>query len=134
MNELQKEKIKELRKSGYGYKRVATELGISINTIKSFCRKEGLNGVKGTVRSLDVCLTCGSALPISKTKKRKFCSKECREKWWSKNRNKLNKKKARIEHCLSCGKEMRLYEFETRKFCSHACYIESRFGGGAHHE
>ena len=98
MNELQKEKIKELRKSGYGYKRVATELGISINTIKSFCRKE------------------------------------CREKWWSKNRNKLNKKKARIEHCLSCGKEMRLYEFEKRKFCSHACYIESRFGGGAHHE
>lgn len=133
MNELQKEKIKELRKSGYGYKRVAAELGISINTIKSFCRKEGLNGVKGTVQTNDVCLTCGLALPPSKTKKRKFCSKECREKWWSKNRKALNKRNSRIEYCLNCGKEMRLYPYETSKYCCHACYTQHRFGGGAHH-
>lgn len=71
MNELQKEKVKELRKLGFGYKRVASELGISVKTIKSFCRKEGLSGTRGTNRSIK-CLNCGADLPPSKTKKRKF--------------------------------------------------------------
>lgn len=130
MNKLQKEKIKNLRESGCGYKKIANELGISVNTIKSYCRTNGLNG---DVKIIDTCLTCQADLPPSKTKKRKFCSNVCREKWWSKNRVKLNKRNSRVVNCQNCGNEMKLYSHENRKFCRHECYVEHRFGGGAHH-
>ena len=38
MNLEEKEKIKMLREEGLGYKKISNELGISVNTIKSFCR------------------------------------------------------------------------------------------------
>lgn len=55
MNDEQKQKIISLRRDGAGYGSIATELGISINTVKSFCRRNSLTAPKtGTV-----CEECG---------------------------------------------------------------------------
>lgn len=42
MNSQEKSRIIELRQEGLGYKRIASELNISVNTIKSFCRNHQL--------------------------------------------------------------------------------------------
>ena len=44
MTEEQKTKIQQLRQRGMGYIRIAQALGISENTIKSFCRRNRLAG------------------------------------------------------------------------------------------
>lgn len=35
-------KIIDLRNEGFGYKRIADQLDVSLNTVKSFCRAKGL--------------------------------------------------------------------------------------------
>ena len=39
MTEEQKEQIKDLRGKGEGYKKIAQYIGLSENTVKSFCRR-----------------------------------------------------------------------------------------------
>jgi len=39
MDDIQKTRISELRTEGYSCKRIAQELGLSENTVKSFCRR-----------------------------------------------------------------------------------------------
>lgn len=39
-----REEIRYLRLRGIGYKRIATELGLSLNTVRSFCVRHGLGG------------------------------------------------------------------------------------------
>ena len=54
----QKQQIIVLRRDGAGYGRIAARLQISINTVKSFCRRHGL-----VAKSADsVCEQCGSRL------------------------------------------------------------------------
>ena len=42
MTDEQKQKIIALRRDGAGYRQVAAAVGISINTVKSFCRRHSL--------------------------------------------------------------------------------------------
>ena len=44
MTNEQQEKIRRLRLNGAGYTKVANELGMSKETVKSFCRRNGLAG------------------------------------------------------------------------------------------
>lgn len=82
MTQGQKEQIDTLREQGNGYKRIAGILGVSVNTIASYCR-----------RKTAVCPCCGAALVMTpKHRKKKFCSDACRLKWWYANSEKLNKK------------------------------------------
>ena len=39
-----KQNVIDLRNEGVGYKRIADQLGVSINSVKSFCRSKGLTG------------------------------------------------------------------------------------------
>ena len=41
MTQIQQERILELQDAGLGYKKIAAELGISVNTVKSFCQSSG---------------------------------------------------------------------------------------------
>ena len=127
MTEQEKSKIRSLRTEGYGYKKIALAVGISVNTVKSFCRNNELTGNS----SSGVCLACGKPLvQMPKRKQRKFCSSECREKWWNKNRDKGNKPTGETVRCIHCGKAFSAYEREHRKYCSHTCYVAERFQGG----
>ena len=44
MTDRQKDRIRQMRADGCGYMKIVQELGISENTVKSFCRRKGLNG------------------------------------------------------------------------------------------
>ena len=128
MTSCQEEQIKRLRQDGCGYKKIAQALGLSVDAVKYFCRKHKTVDVP-------VCLSCGKSLvQVPKRKPRKFCSNECRENWWNKNRNKGNKPTGEIVRCVHCGKEFSAYKRENRKYCSHACYVAERFQGGDGHE
>ena len=55
-------KIRELQMQGHGYKKIAKILGISENTVKSYCRRHPVE---------NSCLQCGRALSHTQGKKRK---------------------------------------------------------------
>lgn len=140
MTNEQKVQIAEMRKEGLGYIRIAQKLGISENTIKSFCRRNNLSGaaLEESATEMQVsagadvkpCKCCGA--PVLQNPKRKpklFCSDKCRNKWWNSHLY-LVKRKAMYDYvCPNCGKSFSAYGNANRKYCSHECYIEDRFGG-----
>lgn len=125
----QKQRLNALRRSGAGYGQIADALEISINTVKSFCRRHGLS----SAAKPSVCEQCGRTIEQNPGRKRKrFCSVLCRNKWWNTHLELVKRKAVYTFICPNCGKEFRVYGNSHRKFCSHACYIEYRFGGGYH--
>lgn len=134
MTESQKEQVKEYRDCGYGYKKVAQMMGISENTIKTFCKRNGLGGIAGKPsRGYCVCQFCGG--PIVQTagrKRKKFCSDRCRNTWWNCHQELVNRKAHYNFICLYCKRQFTAYGNASRKYCSHECYVKDRFGGGSH--
>ena len=140
MTKEQKLQIAKLRDDGYGYSRIAQALGVSVNTVKSFCRRNNLAG-KATVEipkaqvtageGKRFCLCCGVSVEQNLGRKeKKFCSDKCRMEWWNNNLDKV-KRKAMYEYiCPNCGKQFKVYGNSHRKYCSHECYVADRFGGG----
>ena len=133
MTDAQKNSIVEYRKKGYGYKKISQIIDISENTVKSFCKRNGLSGQAVSVQAAKgraICKCCGAVIiriPGRKTKQ--FCSDHCRNTWWNSHLD-LVKRKANYESvCQLCGKVFSTYGNAHRKYCSHACYIEYRFGG-----
>lgn len=137
MNSLQKDRISILRVSGESYNSIADALGISVNTVKSYCRRNNLTCNTSTVTtktsiSQVFCKQCGKELPqIPHKKPLKFCSDECRVKWWNTHPDKVNKKAIYSFSCAYCKKAFTAYGNSGRKYCSHKCYINDRFKGGA---
>ena len=138
MTDGQKEQISELRAKGLGYKKIATELSVSIDTIKSYCRRNGLVGEreKPSITVDDTnCRECGKELTqIPKTKRRSFCCDICRIRWWSAHPGAIKQKAVYSFVCPTCGKKFLSYGNSKRKYCSHDCYIRSRFQGGEKHD
>lgn len=74
MTDLQKEQIKTLRLQGIGYVKIGEMLGISDNTVRSFCRRNGLgDAAKNTI----ACAHCGKPFTAYGNKERKYCSHNC---------------------------------------------------------
>ena len=135
MNSLQKERIALLRTSGESYNRIADILGLSVNTVKSHCRRNNLGSnlypttPKQTTGQV-FCKQCGKELiQIPHKKSLKFCSNECRVKWWNSHPDKVNKKAIYSFTCVHCKKTFTAYGNSSRKYCSHQCYISDRFRG-----
>lgn len=120
MNIKEKEKILELRAQGLTYSQIGKELELSINTVKSHCRRA--EAKKRT------CKNCSKLLDqIKKQKPKTFCSSYCRDHWWKNNGNSSNSKANYQIECTRCGKLFRSYGNKQRKYCSHKCYIQDRF-------
>ena len=113
------------------------QVDVSRDAVISFCRRNGLQEIKKPIPvvntdAADVCRECGKPLiQVDGMKKRVFCSKECRVKWWKEHPERLNQKAVYQYTCPHCGKPFSAYGNSKRKYCSHACYISDRFGGGA---
>ena len=63
MTEAEKARVRKLRLEGAGYKQIASELELSINTVKSYCRRSLLCGMGETAAlnylvSVDAGLVC----------------------------------------------------------------------------
>ena len=136
MNDTQKLQIQKLRAEGCSYGTISEKLGISINTIKTYCRRHGFGGVASnpvpTDEKVHYCLCCGVVVAQnSGRKEKKFCSDKCRNKWWNANLDKVNRKAQYDFVCAYCKKPFTAYGNKNRKYCSHECYISDRFGGGS---
>ena len=136
MTNEQKEKIIRFRRQGHGYADIGRELGISKDRVKSFCRRNGLMvSDSQPVDDKDRCRECGKPLVQQEKKKRLvFCSKSCREKWWTEHADRINRKAIYEFTCVGCGKAFTAYGNSKRKYCSHGCYVAHRFGGGVSDE
>jgi endogenous inhibitor of DNA gyrase (YacG/DUF329 family) len=137
MNDRQKDQITRMRANGAGYRTIAGKLGISANTVKSYCRRNGLGGVakpkrKAVVYSGEVsyCQNCGAEIrQLAKRKRKRFCCDKCRNQWWNAHLDLVDRRALHTRVCPVCGKEFEVYGSAPRKYCSHACYIKDRFGG-----
>ena len=125
MTVIDKDNIRRLRVCGLGYKTIAAQLGLPVDSVKGFCRRNGLTAKSGEPAG-NVCLQCGKALGDKRTgaEKKKFCSDACRYKWWGRNAAPQEKNR-RV--CAYCG--LVFYSRKPRKYCGHPCYIRARFGG-----
>ena len=127
MTDIQRMQIKELRLAGYGYKKIAQALSLSVDTVKSFCRKNNLAGVMADNNSTSAdgktfCKQCGKELvqkPNQKTLL--FCSSTCRQAWWNAHPEMVNKRAVYSYRCYHCGKDFTAYGNSHRKYCPHSC-------------
>lgn len=97
MTDEQRRQIAILREEGNGYKRIAQALGLSENTVKSFCKRKNLGGVAAIIQverpPEDRCQSCGKNITQSPgRKKKKFCSDRCRMKWWNSHLDQVKRK------------------------------------------
>lgn len=136
MTNNEKEKIKVLREKGYSYSKIAGVLDRSENTIKAFCRRNNLGGVKASrvtaknEKSVK-CKQCEKELEQSeKGTRKKFCSDKCRRQWWKEHDYCIDRKAYYTLTCYECGNKFKSYGNKNRKYCSHNCYIKKRFGKG----
>jgi len=127
MTNFQKQQIMTLRKQGHGYIKIGQMLGISDNTISSYCRRNGLDS--DTASNTVPCKRCGKPIKrASGRKPKKFCSDACRVLWWNKHLDCVNRKAVYEFTCANCGKAFSAYGNKDRKYCSQACYIADRYG------
>ena len=130
LTEEQKSEIRMLRTEGAGYKTIANGMGISANTVISFCRRNGLTGRAEKKPDVKPCKWCGRPVKqMPGRKEKKFCCEECRVKWWNRHQNQPHRKARYKFTCVRCGKTFIAYGNDHRKYCSHECYIADRFGG-----
>ena len=135
MTDAQRIQIGNLREAGLGYKKIAEQMELSENTVKTYCRRHGLGGNMAQQENVtkEVCLCCGVAVKQNPGRKqKKFCSDKCRNKWWNSNLDKVNRKAMYEYECSYCKKPFSAYGNANRKYCSHECYVADRFGGGIH--
>jgi len=117
MTSLQKQRILTMRESGEKYSYIAVELGLSENTVKSFCRRN-TNAAESSV-----CPECGKTLThIPHKRKKRFCSDKCRLAWWKAHPEALKRKAVYSFVCAFCGSAFKSYGNVKRKYCSRACF------------
>ena len=121
VTELQKTIILKLRGAGKSYSEISRTTNLPVGTLKAFCSRSA------TAVNLDTdthCEFCRAEITRVLRHKR-FCSDQCRYRWWSKNRDKVTTTYA-SRACVQCKEKYTSYNNESR-FCSHPCYIAHRF-------
>ena len=146
MTSLQKEQVRRMRREGISYSKIAESLGLSENTVKSYCKRNNLRVVstptkvelpntESETETFEFCKNCGK--PIEQRpgmKPRKFCSDKCRTTWWNSHLDQVSRKSVYHLECAACGKPFDSYGNKNRKYCTHACYIKDRFSKRAQSE
>ena len=128
-----KDQIIAMRAKGVGYRTIASELGITVDKVRYYCKMNGLSGFANNILLFDgkTCPLCGTPIeqPPGKGRKKKFCSDKCRREWWNKHPGAGNKNDSAFypATCSCCGKDFKAYGNKHRKYCSRDCYIKARF-------
>lgn len=130
MTDYEKNMIMTLQGKGYGYKRIAKELGLAVNGVKTFCRRHPVSAAPQKVQAVTRCLYCGMEVQQTpKRKVKKFCSDRCRMAWWKDHPDKVCHKKKHHFTCAWCGSAFTSRN-PGRIYCSRACYAQARRKGG----
>lgn len=121
------ERIKDLQGKGYGYRKIAAETGISVNTVKSYCQRHPVGKEAEKPLVAKHCLHCGEPLVLRyAVKEKRFCNDKCRLAWWNAHRSEVQHKTYHKKICPSCGIEFAVYGKKDQRFCSRACFGISR--------
>ena len=128
MTNTEKEQILALKFQGLGCNRISKLTGVPLGTVKSFLSRAD---VKPPEVPKGICLECGSAIELTPhTKPRRFCTGECRQKWWNSHLHLANRKAFYNYTCPWCGKKFTAYGNDHRVYCSRECYAEARRKNG----
>lgn len=118
MTQEEKRKIENFMQQGKGYRFIAAEIGLPVNTVKSWIQR---NKPKP-----EQCLQCGSIIhSLPHKKKKKFCSDKCRYAWWSSHPSQRQIKKPYKHICLYCGTGFISNRIES-KYCTVRCFGKIR--------
>ena len=127
MTKEQKILILHYREQHMTYRQIGEKLGLSPDTVKTFCRRNTPREDRTETSTSSQCRNCGApAHPLPGRRERLFCSPACRTAYWRKH-NLLGKDP---RYCAGCG-ALLTGGSVSRKYCSHACYIRHRFGSSA---
>jgi IS30 family transposase len=133
----QKQQVINMRQQGWTYAKIADSIGLSKNTVKTFCWRNKTISCDASEAAANnennanknQCEQCNKPLEQRpKQKPRRFCDDACRYAWWSKNRGSLNRKAVYPLVCAHCRESFDSYGNKDRKYCRHECYIAARFG------
>ena len=134
MTNEQKMQICRMRQKNQSYVSIASALGVTVSMVKGYCHRNGLEGMRaGRHTSSDadevvICPECGKEIiQRNGIKKLRFCSSACRQAWWNRHPEKVNRKAVYTFVCRYCGQSFSAYGNAYRKYCSHACYIANRY-------
>lgn len=120
MTNEEKNKIIELSQQGLGYTKIATQVGLSPNSVKTFLRRQ-------KEHTSCRCLQCGTEImSIPHKKEKKFCSAVCRMRWWNEHQKQVNRKAYYTLTCECCGATFVTYGNAKQKFCSRKCFANYR--------
>ena len=124
MTDKQKESIALLRDCGVSVTEIAERLGLSVNTIKSYCKRHAL---KAQTKSKRYCLQCHNLIRQNLHRKaKKFCCDRCRVIWWGKHSSLLRTPSKQTFICPVCHGSFSAYPSTKQKYCSRLCYARSR--------
>lgn len=123
MTASEKQTITSMRCARANYADIASAIGVSVNTVKTFCRRNGLTD--NDLVNQSFCMNCGCAITKGKYRPRKFCSDKCRMTWWNAHQDQVNRSAHYSFICAHCGESFTVYGNTHRKFCSRACYLAS---------
>ena len=135
MTEQQKRQILSLRAQGLSFSQISCALHMPIGTVKSFifrsCR--GDKEERGSSVLQPACQQCGRPLLSSNSHSiKRFCSDQCRARWWNRHRDLSRRPSAHTQKCPCCGAQFYTY---AGRYCSRACYGKARsIKAGVSHE
>ena len=91
---------------------IAEKLSLSSDSVKKCLQRYYVPGFR-------YCKCCGALIPASG--KRVFCSKKCKDKYWS---SKVNQDQRFLKEftCTECGKSFLAHHSRGRLFCSRFCF------------
>ena len=134
MTNEQKERISKMRTEGKGYTAIAKAVGLSKETVKSWCKRNDMGGqlVWQAARNAGkICPQCGGKIEQNlSAKPKRFWSAVCRQAWWNAHPEQVGRKAVYEFKCANCGKNFTAYGNSGRKYCCHNCYISARFKTG----
>ena len=120
MTQEQKILILHYREQHMTYRQIGEKLGLSPDTVKTFCRRNTPQEDRTEASASSQCRNCGAPVhPLPGRRERLFCSPACRTAYWRKHNL--------LGYCAGCG-ALLTGGSASRKYCSHACYIRHRFG------
>lgn len=127
----EKNYIIQHRQAGKSCNEIARELGLSANTVKSFCRRNNIAPVEqaASIKTAEgTCDQCGAKVARQAHRKAKrFCSDACRLSWWHAHRELAGN--AAERRCSYCG--IIFHSVREQKYCSRTCYFSARYGSAA---
>lgn len=129
MTETDRNKILILREQHKSYKTISDELGVPINTVKSYISRKmrklkASEAEQNGFSEYKKCKQCGILMHQTEhCKGKKFCSDRCRIIWWNANRDLALRASAHQQICTVCGSTFFTYHGQ---YCSRACYGKAR--------